>query len=110
VDAPEGFERILGALPKDVVLERGLRGRPDIVLWFVRSQKELRRALPKWVRAAGTGARIWVAWPKKTSPLAGDLTQDLVRATPHAHGLVDYKICALDADWSGMCFAKRRSE
>ena len=109
VEAPEGFERLLGALPKGATLRRGLRGRADLVLWFVRSEKELRRALPKWKRAAESGARIWVAWPKKTSPLAADLTQDLVRTTPHAHGLVDFKICAIDADWSGMCFAKRKA-
>jgi len=109
VDAPEGFERVLGALPKGATLKRGLRDRSDFVLWFVRSEKELRRALPRWKRAAESGTRIWVAWPKKTSPLAADLTQDLVRTTPHAHGLVDFKICALDDDWSGMCFALRKA-
>jgi hypothetical protein len=109
VDAPDGFERVLGALPKGARLERSLRGRADLVLWFVRSEKELRRALPRWKKAADAGARIWVAWPKKTSPLAADLTQDLVRTAPHAHGLVDFKICAIDGDWSGMCFAKRKT-
>lgn len=108
VEAPEGFERVLGKLPEGATLKRGLRGRADFVLWFVRSAKELRRALPKWKQAAGSGARVWVAWPKKTSPLAGDLTQTLVRTTPHAHGLVDFKICAIDDDWSGMCFVKRK--
>jgi hypothetical protein len=109
VDAPEGFERVLGALPEGATLKRGLRGRCDFVLWFVRDRKELERALPRWKKAAADGTRIWVAWPKKTSPLARDLTQNVVRATPHAHGLVDFKICALDGDWSGMCFVKRRS-
>lgn len=109
VDAPEGFERVLGALPEGAELKRGLRGRCDFVLWFVRSEKELTRALPKWKKAAAAGTRIWVAWPKKASTLETDLTQDLVRTAPHAHGLVDYKICALDGDWSGMCFAQRKS-
>lgn len=109
VDAPDGFERTLGALPDGATLKRGLRGTADCVLWFVRTEKELRSALPKWKKAAAAGTRVWVGWPKKTSALAGDLTQHVVRAAPHAHGLVDFKICALDADWSGMCFALRKS-
>jgi CheY-like chemotaxis protein len=108
VEAPPGFERVLGKLPPGCSAKRSLRGRADLVLWFVRSRAELRRALPCWKRAVAAGTRLWVAWPKKTSPLAGDLDQGFVRATPHAHGLVDYKICALDADWSGMCFGRRR--
>ncbi|NOT31020.1 MAG: hypothetical protein HOP15_11280 [Planctomycetes bacterium] len=110
VDAPEGFERTLGPLPKDAVLKRGLRGRAELVLWFVKSEKELARALPRWKKAAEQGRRVWVAWPKKTSSIATDLTSERVRTAPHAHDLVDFKICALDADWSGICFAKRRDK
>jgi CheY-like chemotaxis protein len=108
VGAPEGFERVLGALPEGVKLKRGLRGRTDLVLWFVRSEKELRRALPKWRQAAAAGTRIWVACPKKGSSVATDFDVEQVRTTPHAHGLVDWKICAIDADWTGICFAKRK--
>lgn len=110
VDAPEGFERALVPLPKDAVLKRGLRGRAELVLWFVKSEKELARALPKWKKAAEAGTRVWVAWPKKTSSIESDLTSERVRTAPHAHDLVDFKICALDADWSGICFAKRRDK
>jgi len=105
VGAPEGFE--LGPLPEGARCV-GPRARAELVLWFVRSVKELRAALPRWKTAAARGVRVWVAWPKKGSTVATDLTQDVVRRTPHAHGLVDYKICALDGDWSGMCFAARR--
>lgn len=54
------------------------------------------------------GARLWVAWPKRTSKLAGEVSEDTVRACGLAQGWVDYKVCAVDADWSGLCFAKRR--
>lgn len=110
VGAPEGFERVLGALPDGATLVRGTRGKSDMLLWFVRSEKELRAALPRWKKAAESGARLWVAWPKQSSSVASDLTQHRVRTAPHAQGLVDFKICALDEDWSGMCFALRRAK
>ena len=78
------------------------------VLLFVRSKQELRRRLAVVKRAVGEGGGLWIVWPKKTSPLAGDLTQQFVRATGMADGLVDYKICAVDDDWSGLCFARRK--
>ena len=52
--------------------------------------------------------RLWLAWPKKTSPLAADVSEREVRAAGLAHGLVDFKICAIDADWSGLCFVRRK--
>lgn len=106
VAAPGGFERALGTMPQGAKLTRGLRGACDLVLWFVRDERELRGALPRWKEVEGV--RLWVAWPKKTSPLASDLTQEGVRKALHAIGLVDFKICAIDDDWSGMCFSQRR--
>ena len=50
---------------------------------------------------------LWVCWPKKSSPLAGELTGDLVRSTGLAAGLVDNKVCAIDQDWSGLRFVIR---
>jgi len=47
-------------------------------------------------------------WPKKASPLAADLSQSDVRRLGLAAGLVDYKVCAVDADWSGLKFARRK--
>ena len=108
VGAPDGFEPLLGELPSGAKVVRGARGAADLFLWFVRSQKELRTALPRWKKAAEGGTRVWVAWPKKTSSIVSDLSEQVVRTAPHAHGLVDFKICAIDSDWSGMCFALRR--
>lgn len=110
VEAPRGFEAKLGKLPAGVELLRGTRRRPDLYLWFVTSEKALRAALPRWRAAAEAGSRVWAAWPKKGSPLATELSGETVRTAPHAHGLVDFKICALDEDWSGICFALRRAK
>ncbi len=54
------------------------------------------------------GGALWIVWPKKTSGLATDLTQTIVRRTGLDTGLVDYKICAIDATWSGLKFTSRK--
>jgi len=108
VEAPDDFESTLGSLPEGARLRSGMRGKNDFVLWFVRSKRDYERGLPRMVAAAGSGSRIWVGWPKKASSVPTDLTQDFVRETPLAHGLVDFKICSIDETWSGICFAQRR--
>lgn len=109
VAAPDGFEHTLGTPPEGATLRRGRRGKCDLVLWFVTTKKELLAALPAWQALVEGGAKLWVAWPKQGSRVPTDLVQGIVRTTPQRQGLVDYKICALDADWSGMCFGQKRS-
>jgi CheY-like chemotaxis protein len=106
--APEGFEKILGALPGTARLKRDLRGGADVILLFTRTRAELRRRFPAAARALADRGKLWIAWPKKTSELAADLSQSEVRAHGLAHGFVDFKIAALDATWSGLCFSRRR--
>jgi hypothetical protein len=107
VGAPEGFEGTLGPLPPGAVLRRQNRGRRDLTLWFVRSRKELTRRVEKMRGAADKGG-LWIVWPKKSSEFASDLTQNDVRQAGLAAGLVDYKISAIDANWSGLRFTRRR--
>jgi hypothetical protein len=58
--------------------------------------------------AASMGQGLWIAWPKRASGMATDLTEDLVRAAGLSHGLVDYKVCAVNHTWSGLKFARRK--
>jgi hypothetical protein len=107
VDAPDGFRESLGRLPDGATL-RDKSGRDcDLTMWFVQSSKELSRGIRKI--AAQLGDRlVWIVWPKKTSAIVSDLSQVSVRAAGLACGLVDFKVCAIDATWSGLLF-KRRS-
>ena len=54
------------------------------------------------------GRTLWLIWPKKTSALANDLGEPMVRQMGLEAGLVDYKICAVDQTWSGLAFAVRK--
>jgi CheY-like chemotaxis protein len=105
--APDGFETTLGELPDGVTLRRAARGRCDLAIWFVRSRRELERRVVRMGELAGKGG-LWIAWPKQTSGIESDVTQHDVRAIGLASGLVDYRICAIDRDWSGLRFARRK--
>ena len=109
VGASKGFEKTLGRLPQGAQLRWGARGRPDLVIWFVKSRKDLERRVERLGELAGGGG-LWVAWPKQASGVATDLTQAAVRKAGLASGLVDYKICAIDDTWSGLRFARRKSK
>ncbi|HLG04914.1 MAG TPA: hypothetical protein VI383_02105 [Gemmatimonadales bacterium] len=104
---PRDFSATLGPLPDRARLDAGPRARRDLTVWFVRSLRDLRAAMPRMVAASSQGP-VWIAWPKKSSDLAGDVSEKDVRALGLKAGMVDYKICAIDATWSGLCFALRR--
>lgn len=106
--APADFEQTLGALPEDVRLRKHGRGCANPVLLFARSRAELDARFPAAVDALAEGGGLWIVWPKKASGVATDLNQNDVRTLGLDSGLVDYKVCAVDATWSGLLFARRR--
>jgi hypothetical protein len=107
VGAPRGFEALLEPLPAAARIRRSAGGACEVLLVFVRNVEELTAAV-----AGHTPRRdihyLWLAWPKKTSPLAGPLGENDIRAAGLAAGWVDSKVCAIDADWSGLRFTRRK--
>ncbi len=108
--APKGFEATLGRLPEGAALRQDARKPANVLLLFVRSRAELGRRFAAAARAMGDPGALWIVWPKKASGLAADLGANEVRAFGLAAGLVDYKIAAVDATWSGLCFARRNNK
>lgn len=104
--APDGFAQALGALPEGARLTERARGPFDLTLWFVRSREELQAGMVGAVDRSAHGP-VWIVWPKQGSDLASDLTQQAVRQSGLASGLVDYKICSIDDTWSGLLFRWR---
>jgi CheY-like chemotaxis protein len=108
--APSGFRKTLGRLPEGARVQT-YEGRPfSVGILFVRSQADLARRFGAAARAMGDPGALWIVWPKQASGLATDLGGNEVRAFGLAAGLVDYKIAAIDATWSGLCFARRRAK
>lgn len=78
------------------------RGPYDFVHVFTKASAELERALPVLKARLQPAGMIWVSWPKKAAKIPTDITEDEVRRLALATGLVDIKVCAVDAIWSGL--------
>lgn len=106
IGAPKDFERTLGALPEGATLRR--RGNGDLALWFVTKRWDLEGRVDEVAARMKEG--LWICWPKKASGVPTEVSEPDVRRTGLAHGLVDYKIAAIDATWSGLKFAVRKNK
>jgi hypothetical protein len=110
VSAPDGFE--LGDLPPGVRIRRRLSGAADndVILAFAVRRAELERRLPRLKASLAYAGGLWLVWPKRSSGVATDLGDKPVRALGLAAGLVDNKVCAIDATWSGLRFVYRLAD
>ena len=109
--APPGFVQLTPAtLPDGVRLVRRLAGTFDVIVAFSASRAELEHRLPRLTAALDPAGGLWIAWPKRTSPITTDLSDDVVREVGLAAGLVDNKVCAIDETWSGLRFVYRRAD
>ena len=77
-------------------------GARDVIHWFTRSAAEVNQALPVLRDLIAADGMIWVSWPKKAAKVATDVTEDVIRDRALRDVLVDVKVCAVDAVWSGL--------
>jgi hypothetical protein len=109
--APKGFvKRTLGPLPEGATLRSDARAAFDVGVLFAGSKAELTRRFPAVLKAMGEPCAFWLVWPKRASGVATDLDENRVREFGLLAGLVDYKVAAIDATWSGLCFARRKPQ
>ena len=106
IDPPQQLETLLAGAPPDLVWLARLAPF-DFALVFATRRLALLRGLAQAEPKLADGGMIWVAWPKKTSGVATDLTEDSVRTAGLAASLVDVKVCAIDSTWSGLKFVRR---
>jgi hypothetical protein len=108
INGPENYRKLLGKLPDGVRLTNHLTANADFVHFFTTRRDELPEQL-KLLRAklSDTGT-LWVSWPKKSSGVPTDVTEDVIRDVALPLGLVDTKVCAVDATWSGLKLMVRR--
>jgi hypothetical protein len=108
--APPAFEALLAPLPDDVRILTTARGGAEVVLLFTKARADLLKRFPAAMAAIPADGALWVAWPKKSSGVATDLTEDRIREVALAAGLVDNKVCAIDDTWSGLRLVVRLAD
>ena len=108
VDAPQSIETLLEPLPDGVELRRGNRGRREMTIWFMTSRRDFERRFEAVARAVGEGT-LWICWPKGSSGVDTDISEDAIREVALPRGMVDSKVCAIDQTWSGLRLTRRRS-
>src|SRR5262249_38139320 len=106
--APMAYAQLLDPMPDGVNLQSAIDSSTDVAHVFATSKAELARALKKALRHLRPDAALWVSWPKKASKVPTDATEDSIRALALPLGLVDIKVCAVDAIWSGLKLVLRK--
>lgn len=107
LQAPPEFLALLGDLPVDFKAGTKLVGAPDYIHFFTKQKAELERRFPDLVKRLAPGGIIWISWPKKSSRVPTDVTEDVLREIALPLGVVDVKVCAVDEIWSGLKFMRR---
>ena len=104
--APRGFA--IDDLPDGVTPSRRARGPLDVIVSFHTERAELAQRLPVLLDALDVAGGLWIAWPKKSSGVTTDITEDTVREVALPTGMVDNKVCAIDDTWTGLRLVLRK--
>jgi hypothetical protein len=108
IEPPAHYAALLDPLPDRARLD-DTASDVAIVHAFARSLSDLERLSAMAIELPAAGGSIWISWPKKSSAMFVDLTEDGVRRVMLPTGWVDVKVCAVDDDWSGLKFLRRRA-
>ena len=107
-NSPPDYAALLDPLPEGVRISSRLRGPVDLWHYFTKSRRELGSQLGVCLSEIRQDGMIWISWPKKASGVATDVTEDVLREVALPMGLVDVKVCAVDAVWSGLKLVIRK--
>jgi hypothetical protein len=97
-------------LPAAIPVSWSARIQPGIEFYhlFVTSASELKKKLPAFRKKIDPAGTVWISWPKKSSGLSTDITEDVIRQLALPLGFVDIKVCAVDETWSGLKLVIRK--
>lgn len=111
LSAPAHYFDLLGDLPPEIVIDEDLRASDyDFLHAFYVERADYEAAFPTLKSAIHKDGMIWISWYKKSAKMHTDITEDVVREIALAGGLVDVKVAAIDAQWSGLKLVYRRRD
>jgi len=106
--APVDYARLLESIPSGVVFEKKVSKLTKIVHVFSDRKASLKADLGALRQSIASDAAIWVSWPKKSSKVPTDITEDTIRELALPLGFVDVKVCAVSEVWSGLKLVIRK--
>ena len=110
INEPPYYIDLLSPLPENVTFSKTTKHGFHIVHLFTKSKSDLKTQLPKLMKKIVQEGMIWVSWPKKSSLINTDITEDVIRQIALPLGLVDVKVCAIDETWSGLKLVIRKEK
>src|SRR5436190_21647871 len=108
IDAPDHYRKLLDKIPSGVNFATRPVGNTKFIHLFAKERRVLAQHLQTLRRKVAEDAALWVSWPKKSSGVPTDITEDVIRAVALPLGFVDIKVCAVDDTWSGLKLMIRR--
>ncbi|MFN2623753.1 MAG: DUF3052 domain-containing protein [Chthoniobacterales bacterium] len=106
--APPGYRKRLAPLPEKVSFTDKAKTGSKFVHLFVTERRLLEKELKRLRRIIDDAGVVWISWPKKSSGVATDIIEDVIRDVCLPLGYVDVKVCAVDETWSGLKLMIRR--
>lgn len=107
INPPPEYFNWLSPLPDKVSIKNKLSHQLDFIHLFVSDQKSFQVGFDKAKACLSPQGMLWVSWPKKSSKMAADLDENIIREYGLKQGLVDVKVCAVSDIWSGLKFVYR---
>lgn len=108
LNEPDEYSALLGPLPPGLEKQSALSKSTNLVHVFVTRRQELARHLATLRSKLNVEAAVWVSWPKKSSRIPSEVTEDTVRELALPLGFVDIKVCAVSEVWSGLKLTVRK--
>jgi hypothetical protein len=102
VNQPGHYFDLFTDFPESVTIVNDPGQKKDLIHYFAKEEKQLAKDIRKLKDQIEQNGMIWISWPKKSSKVPTDITEDLIRDLALRTGLVDIKVCAVDEIWSGL--------
>ncbi|MES2880840.1 MAG: DUF3052 domain-containing protein [Bacteroidota bacterium] len=102
VNTPDNYFSLLTDMPVNIKITKDKKTKKHFIHYFTQESTALSRDIPALKNEIVPDGMIWISWPKKTSKVVTDVTEEVIRKIAIANGLVDVKVCAIDETWSGL--------
>lgn len=110
IGPPANYRELLGRLPAGATIGSKVAPNAPFIHVFATSRRDLAAKVASYRKVLAPDGTLWVSWPKKSSGVSTDVTEDAIREVALPLGFVDVKVCAVDETWSGLKLVVRLSE